>query len=127
MKLKKVNVFRIMKVGKTQNELELSEDIIKESVIHHVFDNAPIVFNDKQSFTDYTDSDVVEAFINTEVIGVILPDTVDFNGIDVTADVMLIEEFANRTHFDNWCINYDKNKLWFDFNSCELFSKDEQE
>ena len=52
-----------MKVGKTQNTLELDEDIIEESVIHHVFDNAPIVFNENQNFKDYRNSDDVKNFV----------------------------------------------------------------
>ena len=38
MRFKKVYGFKLMKVGKTQNTLELDEDIIEESVFHHVFD-----------------------------------------------------------------------------------------
>ena len=125
MRFKKVYGFELMKVGKTQNTLELDEDIIEESIIHHVFDNAPIVFNESQKFKDYRNNDDVENFIKEKVIGVILPDTVDFDGFSVTADVMLQEEFANRTYFDNWCIEYDKDKCYFGYNSCELFSKEE--
>lgn len=109
------------------NTLELDEDIIEESVIHHVFDNAPIVFNENQNFKDYRNNDEVEIFVREKVVGVILPDTVDFDGLYVTADVMLQEEFANRTHFDNWCIEYDKDKCcYFNYQNCELFSKEEQ-
>lgn len=126
MRFKKVYGFQLMKVGKTQNTLELDEDIIKESVIHHVFDNAPIVFNENQNFKDYRNDKDVENFVREKVVGVILPDTVDFDGLYVTGDVMLQEEFANRTHFDNWCIEYDKDKCYFGYNSCELFSKEEQ-
>ena len=125
MRFKKVYGFELMKVGKTQNTLELDEDIIEESVIHHVFDNALIVFNENQNFKDYRNNDDVEKFVREKVIGVVLPDTVDFDGLYVTADVMLQEEFANRTHFDNWCIEYDKDKCYFGYNSCELFSKEE--
>lgn len=126
MRFVKIQGFKIMKAGKTKNSFELSEDIIEESVIHQTFDNAPIVFNEKQNFKDYRDDDEVEKFIRKNVIGVVLPDTVSFNGVDVTADVMLQEEFANRTHFDNWCIDYDKDKPYFVYQSCELFNKDEE-
>ena len=49
-----------MEIGKTQNTLELDEDIIEEFVIHHVFDNAPIVFNENQNFKDYRNNDDVK-------------------------------------------------------------------
>ena len=125
MRFKKVYGFKLMKIGKTQNTLELDEDIIKESVIHHVFDNAPIVFNENQNFKDYRNNDDVKNFVREKVIGVVLPGTVDFDGLYVTTDVMLQEEFTNRTYFDNWCIKYDKDKCHFGYNSCELFSKKE--
>lgn len=127
MRFVKVYGFEILKVGKTQNSLVLSREVVEESVIHNVFDNAPIVFNENQNFKDYRNNDDVENFIKEKVIGVVLPDTVEFNGFKVTADVMLQEEFANRTHFDNWCIDYDKNKPYFYYQSCELFSKEEGE
>lgn len=127
MRFVKVNGFKLMKVGKTHNTLELDEDIIKESLIHHVFDNAPIVFNENKNFRDYRDNNVVEKFIKENVIGVILPGTVNFDGLYVTADVMLQEEFENRTQFDNWSIiMQEKDKCYFYYNSCELFSKGEK-
>ena len=127
MRFVKVNGFKLMKVGKTHNTLELDEDIIKESLIHHVFDNAPIVFNENKNFRDYRDNNVVEKFIKENVIGVILPGTVNFDGLYVTADVMLQEEFENRTQFDNWSIiMYKKDDCYFYYNSCELFSKGEK-
>ena len=126
MGFKKVYDFILMEVGKTQNNLELDKDVIEESVVHHVFDNAPIVFNEKESFKDYRNDEDVENYFIGKVIGVVIPDTVNFNGYDVTADVMLLEEFANRTHFDNWCINYEKGDSHFNYCHCELFSKDEE-
>lgn len=126
MRFKKVYEFELMRVGKTQNDLELDEDVIEESVVHRVFDNAPIVFNDKEIFKDYRNNDDVETFVREEVIGVVLPDTVDFNGYSVTADVMLLEEFASRTHFDNWCIKYEKGDCYFEYGHCELFSTNEE-
>lgn len=125
MRFVKVYGFELMKVGKTQNTLELNEDLIEESVIYHVFDNKPIVFNENQNFKDYRDDDVVEKYMREKVVGVILPDTVDFNGFSVTADVMLLEDFKDRTHFDNWCIQYDKDDCYFTYQCCELFSKEE--
>ena len=125
MRFKKIYGFILMKAGTTQNGLEVGTDIIKESIIHHEFDNAPIVFNENQSFKDYRDNVAVDNFIRQKVVGVVLPDTVDFDGIHVTGDVMLQEEFVNRTHFDNWCIEFDENKSSFRYNSCELFSKKE--
>ena len=70
MRFKKVYGFKLMKVGKTQNTLELDEDIIEESVIHHVFDNAPIVFNENQNFKDYRNNDDVENFVRENVIAI---------------------------------------------------------
>lgn len=127
MRFKKVYGFDLMKAGMTQNGLELREDIIEESIVHHAFDNAPIVFNENEAFKDYRDNDVVDNFIRQKVIGVVLPDTVDFDGLYVTGDVMLQEEFANRTHFDNWCIEFNEGKSSFRYDSCELFSKEESE
>lgn len=126
MRFKKVYDFELMKVGKTQNDLVLDEDVIEESVVNRVFDNAPIVFNDNQNFKDYRNNNEVDIFTREKVIGVVLPDTVDFNGYSVTADVMLSEEFANRTHFDNWCIEYEKGDLYFNYGHCELFGTSEE-
>ena len=125
MRFKKVYDFELMSVGKTQNDLELDEDIIEESVIHHVFDNAPIVFNENQNFKDYRDDNDIENYFKGKVVGVVLPGTVDFNGYWVSADVMLLEEFADRTHFDNWCIEYEKSDSYFNYSHCELFSTNE--
>ena len=125
MRFKKVYGFELMRVGETQSGLILDEDVIEESVIHHVFDNAPIVFNENQNFKDYRNDNDIEKYFKGKVVGVILPDTVDFNGYDVTADVMLLEEFADRTHYDNWCIEYEKGDCYFRYNQCELFSIDE--
>lgn len=127
MRFKKIFDFALMKAGITQNGLEVGEDVIEEAVVHHVFDNAPIVFNENEEFKDYRDNDVVNNFIRQKVIGVVLPDTVDFDGLYVTGDVMLQEEFANRTHFDNWCIEFNEDKSSFRYDSCELFSKEESE
>lgn len=126
MRFKKVYGFELMKVGKTQNDLELDEDVIEESVVHRVFDNAPIVFNENQNFKDYRNDDDIDNYFKGKVVGVILPDTVDFNGYWVSADVMLLEEFANRTHFDNWCITYEKGDCYFKYNQCELFGMNEE-
>lgn len=126
MKYVKVHGFKLMRSGKTHNNYEVKEDDIEEAVIHHVFDSAPIVFNENQNFKDYRNDDNVEDFIREKVIGFVLPDTVDFNGFEVTGDVMLQEDFTDRTHFDNWCIEWDRDKhCYFNYCSCELFSKDE--
>lgn len=125
MRFKKVYGFELMRIGETQNDLVLDEDVIEESVIHHVFDNAPIVFNENQKFKDYRNDDDIEIYFKEKVVGVVLPDTVDFNGYFVTADVMLLEEFANRSYFDNWCITYEKGDCYFKYNHCELFRKEE--
>lgn len=127
MRFKKVYGFDLMKVGKTQNSLELDEDIIEQAVVDHAFDNAPIVFNENESFKDYRDDEVVDNFFREKVIGVVLPNTVEFHGSYVTADVMLLEEFADRTHFDNWQIVLNEEKTTFRYDSCELFSKEEIE
>ena len=79
----------------------------------------------KDKCKDYKDNNIVENFVREKVIGVVLPDTVNFDGLYVTGDVMLQEEFTNRTHFDNWCIEYDKDKRYFSYKSCELFSREE--
>lgn len=125
MRFKKVYDFELMRVGKTQNDLKLDEDVIELSVVHRVFDNAPIVFNENEYFKDYRNSDDIENYFIGKVVGVVIPDTVDFNGYSVTADVMLLEEFANRTHFDNWCIECEEGDLYFKYNHCELFSASE--
>jgi hypothetical protein len=114
-----------MEVGKTPNGLELDRETIELSIVHRVFDNAPIVFNENQNFKDYRDNDNIEKYFIEKVVGVIIPDTVDFNGYDVTADVMLLEKFANRTHFDNWCIEYEKDDSYFKYRQCELFDTNE--
>ena len=67
MRFKKVYGFELMKVGKTQNDLELDKDVIEESVIHHVFDNAPIVFNENQNFKDYRNDDDIEIYFKEKV------------------------------------------------------------
>ena len=124
MRFVKIPNFELMKKGTSMNgRLTLNEDIIEESVIHNVFDNAPIIYNEHQTLKDYRDEEIVENFYREKCIGVILPDTVDFNGFDVTGDVVLLEEFKNRTHFDNWYIEYDKDKPYFKYLSCELFLK----
>lgn len=125
MRFKKVYEFELMKVGKTQNGLEIDEGIIEESVIHRTFDGAPIIYNECQNFKDYRNNEDVDQFIKEKVVGVVIPGSVDFNSYSVTADVMLLEEFANRTHYDNWCIDYDKDKCWFNYSHCELFSMEE--
>lgn len=126
MRFKKVYGFRLMEVGKTQNDLELDKDVVEESVVYHTFDNAPILFNENQNFKNYKNDDEVNKYFAGKVIGVVIPDTVDFNGYDVTADVMLLEEFANRTHFDNWSISYEKGDSHFNYCHCELFSMDKE-
>ena len=126
MRFKKANKFVLMEAGRNRNGFEINEDVIEESIINHAFDGAPIVFNESQSFTDYRNDEDVEKFIKEKMIGVVIPGTVDFNSFDVFGDVMLQEEFANRTHFDNWCIEYDKDYNYrFKYISCELFDKKE--
>jgi len=105
---------------------EIITNVIEESVVQRVFDNAPIVFNENQNFKDYRNNDDVEIYFKEKIVGVVLPNTVDFNGYSVTANVMLLEEFANRTHFDNWCIEYEKGDCYFKYNQCELFGTDEE-
>ena len=126
MKFVKIDNFVLMKTGKTQNDLELESNVIQESVNRHCFDNTPVVFNLDQDFKDYRDKDTVISFIEKNEIGFIIPNTGKFDGTYVTGDVMLQEEFANRTHFDNWMIVYDKDKGYFNYNSCELFSSEEK-
>lgn len=126
MRYVKVHGFELMRSGKTHNDYVVNEGDIEEAVIHHVFDGAPIVFNENQNFKDYRDNDNFEDFVKEKVVGVVLPDTVDFNGFEVTGDVMLQEDFADRTHFDNWCIEWDTDKrCYFNYCSCELFSNEE--
>ena len=49
MRFVKIPNFELMKKGTTMNGLTLNEDIIEESVIHNVFDNAPIIYNEHQT------------------------------------------------------------------------------
>ena len=123
---KKVYGFELMRVGETQNNLVLDKKVIEESVSHCVFDYAPILFNKNQNFKNYKNDDEVNDYFVGKVVGVVISDTVKFDGHSVTADVALLEEFANRTHFDNWSISYEKGDSYFDYCHCELFSMDEE-
>lgn len=124
VRFEKVHGFQLMKVGRIENNSP-NKDIIEESIIHHVFDNAPIIYNQNENFKDYRDNNIVEKYVRENVVGVILPNTVNFDGLYVTADVMLLKEFSNRTHFDNWGIEYEKGDCYFNFCFCELFSINE--
>lgn len=122
----KISNFKLMKIGKTNNDFELKENIVKQSIINHTFDNKPIIYNKNQEFNNYENKKETKNFINEKIIGLILTNTVNFDGLYVTADIILYDNnFSKRTHFDNWLINYDNENSCFEFESCELFSETE--
>ena len=123
MKLIKIENFELMRVGITQNGLDITKELIEQLIERHEFDNAPVVFNSQQQFRDYRDDDIVRDFCYDQCIGYVLQDTVRFDGVKVTAAVMLDSSFLNRTHYDNWCIQMDGSKC--EYQHCELFYKEE--
>lgn len=124
MKLKRIDNFELIRVGETPNGLTISREAIEEAVARHAFNNAPIVFNDRQTFIDYRDNTDVQRFRDTHCIGYVVADTAVFDGEKVTATVMIQKEFANRSCYDNWCIDYDDDGSYLDYHHFELFGKD---
>lgn len=127
MRFKKVCKFKLMTVGESKNKTIITEEMINTAINNKVFDNAPIIFNDEQFFTDYTDDNQVLEYMYEYCCGVVLPDTASFDGLCVTADVMLLEEMSSRTYYDNWIIEMDpeKDAIKFHYVACELFTEGE--
>lgn len=123
MEFTKIENFELMRVGITPNGLDITKELIDNLIERHEFDNAPVVFNSQQQFRDYRVDDIVRDFRYDQCIGYVLRDTVRFDGVKVTATVMLDDSFANRTHYDNWCIQMDGSEC--EYQHCELFYKEE--
>lgn len=128
MKFVEIDDFEIMRVGKTRNDLVITEDSIYNCYKNRGFVNRPIILNRNQEFKDYTNDEIVNKFTQDQCIGYIT-ENVNYNpwtGI-LTARVGLLDKFAQRTHFDNWQIKYDKETGNFEYCACELFSEDEDD
>ena len=115
-----VSNFVLMKVGKTANNFEITKDMINDTLSKYGFDCAPIVLNANQYCKDYRDETIIADYFKDKCIGSVIPGTVRFDGIEVKADVLLLKEYENRTHYDNWYCNFDENQM--DYLSCELFT-----
>lgn len=122
MEFTKIENFELMRVGITPNGLDITKELIDNLIERHEFDNAPVVFNSQQQFRDYRVDDIVRDFRYDQCIGYVLRDTVRFDGVKVTATVMLDDSFTNRTHYDNWCIQMDGPEC--EYQHCELFYKE---
>ena len=114
---KLVKDFVLMDVGKTQNNLVITYEMLDKSI--HTFDGKPIIHNKNKELTDYRDKGKVEDYYSDKLIGVIIPDTVEMIGGTVFADVVLEEMFANKSQYDNWLIAYEDGAFTYD--ACELY------
>lgn len=107
MRFVKKENFIIMAVGDQAAENSITHQEIGEALREKSFDNAPIIFNYDEWF-DHAEYDEDEAELDSYMYecccGVVLPGTVKYDGFHVTADVMLMEDYASRTYCDGWCI-----------------------
>lgn len=117
MKFVKVEKFKLMHIGTTMNGLEITEEAAIKAV--KSFYGKPIIYNENQNLRDYRNNDEVNSYYKDRCIGVILPETVGGKDGYVFGDVMLLEEFANKTEYDNWLIQYEDGD--FTYCACEIF------
>jgi hypothetical protein len=111
----------IMKVGKTENGLILSEETIRNSL--DSFINAPIIFNDNQTLTNYNDTEFVNKYNQEYFMGYIMGN-IEIKNDYVYADVAILQEHIDkfRPLFNNWSITFEDGKRdKFILNSIELF------
>jgi hypothetical protein len=126
MNFVEINDFAIMNVGKTENELIITEDAMWDCIEKDGFVNKPIILNKEQELSDYRNKRKVNKFYEDNCIGYITGNIRFCPSIKcVTARVSILESFADRTHFDNWQIQYYKETGLFNYVACELFGEEE--
>ena len=92
---KEVNNFILIKIGKLENDLVITEKMIEKSIDKNVFNHAPIITSNGS---------------HKRAIGFVLPDTTRIDGNNVVANVALWEGFEDKDCYDEWNILLDDNR-----------------
>lgn len=111
--MKKISGFVLMHIGKQPVHSYITKEVIEKAIENRTFNSAPIVFEDGS------------AYAGEEVVGVVIPNTVRFDGEKVVADVLITEKFKKRTQYDSWSFQTNKDKSEFFYCSCELFTEND--
>jgi hypothetical protein len=109
----------IMIIGMTQNNWELTREMIDNSL--DSFANKPIVWNEKQNFKDYRD---MENYKQCKVIGMICEEAnILIENNNVYADILLFDRCCGewKGKFDNWRLTIDNDWKSFKLDSIEVF------
>lgn len=107
----------LMKVGKVPNGLEITEDMILNSL--NTFINAPIVLNKNGERKDYTNQDEVKKFNIDHTVGVITD--VRFETGKVLGLVTWYKEEYKCDEYNNWQIDIADDKKSFTYCCAEVF------
>lgn len=106
--MKKIKLM-LMKSGKTLNDLVISNDLLVKAFASGVFEKAPIVFNENESYKDYRDKKATEFYFSDKVVGFIIHGTVKYSNEEkaVFAEAWVEDDFSEKTTYDNWQIELD--------------------
>jgi hypothetical protein len=109
----------IMTIGMTQNNWELTREMVENSL--NSFPNEPIIWNKNQEFKDYTD---MKNYNNNLLIGMICEDAnIVIEENNVYADIFVYDKYLElwKGKFDNWCIQFNDGWKLFKLDSIEVF------
>ena len=129
--MKKIKLM-LMKSGKTLNDLVINNDLLVKAYVSGVFEKAPIVFNENESYKDYRDKEATEVYFSDKVVGFVVMGTVIYSDKDkaVFADAWVDDDFSEKTTYDNWQIELDDDidggKKITSY-ICEFYNKDVKE
>lgn len=109
----------IMTIGMTQNNWELTKEMVENSI--ESFKCAPVVWNKKQEYKNYNGN--MDDYKNEKVIGMVLSNDIIIEDNNVYADIVIIDAYADlwKGKFDNWCITLSDDKKSFKLLSIEVF------
>lgn len=130
MNLVEIRNFKIMDIGvENANGFVITEKALLDCLHKDGFCQKPIVYNRNQFFKDYRDDKIVKQYCEEKYIGIINDDIVyDYETKEVTATVLIDNDFINKKAYDNWlidniCTNNKKEIESFTYTFCEIFDK----
>ncbi len=106
--MKKIKLM-LMKSGKTLNDLVISNDLLVKAFASGVFEKAPIVLNENESYKDYRDRKATGLYFSDKVVGFVIHGTVKYSNEEkaVFAEAWVEDDFSEKTMYDNWQIELD--------------------
>ena len=107
----------LMTKGKTVNDLDVTEEMILNSL--HTFKNKPIILNNNQFLTNYTDDEIVQEFNKDHEIGIIV--SANYKEETVEGEVIFEDTKYARDEFDNWQIELSEDGKSFLLKAIEIF------